>query len=183
MEDKFLKEIAKSYGNKFFRLADVCSINELSFEINSLDFDNKYKDTEDVRYAETFYDMFSKLAEVDDMPCLYRWEILSSYNTDEIKDAVGKLHLNTPRVLKKTHSDSNTLYVGKVQSHIVGRVIQHMGYHKNRASHGLQLCEWASQMKLIFKLHIVVLSKDVIGVEEIFEKELAYKYKPIIGIH
>jgi hypothetical protein len=70
-----------------------------------------------------------------------------------------------------------------VQSHIVGRVIQHLGYHLNQASHGLQLNDWAKPMNLTFKLHIIVLPYDVIPVEEIFETELARKYEPLIGIH
>ena len=84
---------------------------------------------------------------------------------------------------QKAIAKDNTLYVGKVQSHIVGRVIQHLGYHLNQASHGLQLNDWAKSMNLTFKLHIIVLPHDVIPVEEIFETELAHKYEPLIGIH
>ena len=120
---------------------------------------------------------------MDELPCLYRWEITSPYNADAIKETLAQLPKYTPRILKKAIAKDNTLYVGKVQSHIVGRVIQHLGYHLNQASHGLQLNDWAKPMNLTFKLHIIVLPHDVIPVEEIFETELAHKYEPLIGIH
>jgi len=183
MEQDFFRETAELYCARFHHLAEIGIAKEMSFEIDSKDFDEKYHDREDVRYAAPFKQMFSELAEVDEMPCLYRWEITSPYNADAIKEAVSKLPKYTPRILKKAISKDNTLYVGKVQSHIVGRVIQHLGYHLNQASHGLQLNDWAKPMNLTFKLHIIVLPHDVIPVEEIFETELAHKYEPLIGIH
>ena len=129
--------------------------------------------------------MFDALTEVDNLPCLYRWEIISPYNEDNIKHAVGELHKFTPRVLKKAKATDNTLYVGKVKKSIVGRIIQHLGYHRNSASHGLQLNDWAKTMNLRFRLHVIVLpdNDEIRCVEEIFEAELARKYKPLIGTH
>ncbi len=182
MEQEFFRETAELYCARFHHLAQIGIVKEMSFNISSKDFDDKYRD-HDIRDAELFKQMFAQLAKVDELPCLYRWEITSSYNADAIKEAVAKLPKYTPRILKKAIAKDNTLYVGKVQSHIVGRVIQHLGYHLNQASHGLQLNDWAKSMNLTFKLHIIVLPHDVIPVEEIFETELAHKYEPLIGIH
>lgn len=183
MEQEFFRETADRYCARFHHLAEIGIVKEMSFDINSKNFDDHYRD-HDIRDAEPFgQQMFAQLAEVDELPCLYRWEITSPYNADAIKEAVAKLPKYTPRILKKAIAKDNTLYVGKVQSHIVGRVIQHLGYHLNQASHGLQLNDWAKPMNLTFKLHIIVLPHDVIPVEEIFETELAHKYEPLIGIH
>lgn len=183
MEQNFFRETAEQYCARFQQLAMIGIVEEMSFEIDSKDFDDKYKQKEDIRYAQSFQEMFSKLALVDTSPCLYRWEITPPYNANEIKEVVCRIPKYTPRVLRSAVSGDNTLYVGKVQSHIVGRIIQHLGYHTKLASHGLHLCEWAKEMRLKFKLHVIVLPKEVIGVEEIFEKELALKYEPLIGIH
>ena len=182
MEQEFFRETADRYSARFRHLAEIGIVKEMSFDIDSKNFDDQYRD-HDIRDAEPFKQMFAQLAKVDELPCLYRWEITSPYNADAIKEAVAKLPKYTPRILKKAIAKDNTLYVGKVQSHIVGRVIQHLGYHLNQASHGLQLNDWAKSMNLTFKLHIIVLPHDVIPVEEIFETELAHKYEPLIGIH
>ena len=183
MEQEFFRETAKLFCARFHHLAQIGIVKEMSFDISSKDFEDKYRD-HDIRDAEPFgQQMFAQLAKVDDFPCLYRWEITSPYNADAIKEAVSKLPKYTPRILKKAKTTNDTLYVGKVQSHIVGRVIQHLGYHLNQASHGLQLNDWAKSMNLTFKLHVIVLPHDVIPVEEIFETELARKYEPLIGIH
>ena len=184
MEQQFFCETAERYSTLFRHIAEIGIVKEMSFEIDSKDFENKYRDKEDVRHAAPFKQMFDALTEVDNLPCLYRWEITSPYNEDDIKQAVGELQKFTPRVLKKAKAtDDNTLYVGKVKKFIVGRIIQHLGYHRNPASHGLQLNDWAKPMNLHFRLHIIVLPDEVIPVEEIFETELAHKYVPLIGIH
>ena len=182
MEQDFFRETAELFSARFHHLAEIGIVKEMSFDISSNDFDDKYLN-HDIRNAEPFKQMFTQLAEVDEMPCLYRWEITSPYNADAIKEAVAKLPKYTPRILKKAIAKENTLYVGKVQSHIIGRVIQHLGYHLNQASHGLQLNDWAKPMNLTFRLHIIVLPQDVVPVEGIFEMELARKYEPLIGIH
>ncbi len=183
MEKDFVREIADLYSARFHHLAEIGIVKEMSFEIDSKDFEDKYRDLEDARYATPFKMMFEQLAEVDELPCLYRWEITSPYDAEQIKQTVTQLPKYTPRVLKKAVARENTLYVGKVQQHIVGRVIQHLGYHLNQASHGLQLNDWAKAMNLQLRLHIIVLPYDVIPVQEIFETELARKYEPLIGIH
>ena len=183
MEQQFFCETAERYSTLFRHIAEIGIVKEMSFEIDIKDFENKYRDKKDVRHAAPFKQMFDALTEVDNLPCLYRWEITSPYNEDDIKQAVGELQKFTPRVLKKAKATYNTLYVGKVKKSIVGRIIQHLGYHRNPASHGLQLNDWAKPMNLHFRLHIIVLSDEVIPVEEIFETELAHKYVPLIGIH
>lgn len=183
MEKDFFRKTAESYTTRFHQLAETGIVNEMSFDIDSKDFEDKYRDMEDVRYATPFKTMFEQLAEVDNLPCLYRWEITSPYDAEQIKQTVSQLPKYTPRVLKKAVAKEDTLYVGKVQQYIVGRIIQHLGYHLNQASHGLQLNDWAKAMNLRFKLHIIVLPCDVIPVQEIFETELARKYEPLIGIH
>ena len=75
MEKDFVREIADLYSARFHHLAEIGIVKEMSFEIDSKDFEDKYRDLEDVRYATPFKMMFEQLAEVDELPCLYRWEI------------------------------------------------------------------------------------------------------------
>jgi hypothetical protein len=183
MEKDFVREIADLYSARFHHLAEIGIVKEMSFEIDSKDFEDKYRDLEDVRYATPFKMMFEQLAEVDELPCLYRWEITSPYDAEQIKQTVSQLPKYTPRVLKKAVARENTLYVGKVQSHIVGRVIQHLGYHLNQASHGLQLNDWAKNTNLIFKLYVYFFPIKYKEVMPFFEKALADEMHPLIGTH
>ena len=101
MEKDFFRKTAESYTTRFDQLAETGIVNEMSFDIDSKDFEDKYRDMEDVRYATPFKTMFEQLAEVDDLPCLYRWEITSPYDAEQIKQTVSQLPKYTPRVLKK----------------------------------------------------------------------------------
>ena len=101
MEKDFVREIADLYSARFHHLAEIGIVKEMSFEIDSKDFEDKYRDLEDVRYATPFKMMFEQLAEVDELPCLYRWEITSPYDAEQIKQTVSQLPKYTPRVLKK----------------------------------------------------------------------------------
>jgi hypothetical protein len=90
MEQEFFRETADRYSVRFRHLAEIGIVKEMSFDINSKDLDDKYRD-HDIRDAEPFKQMFAQLAKVDELPCLYRWEITSPYNADAIKEAVAKL--------------------------------------------------------------------------------------------
>lgn len=186
MDQDLFKWTADSYCALFHHLASLGIVKKMSFPIDSKDFDPKYRDREDVRYAEPFKDMFAQLMEWDGSPCLYRWEIVSPYNADDIKQAVENLPKHTPHVVKNAVTDDDTLYVGKSEGCIYGRIIEHLGYHRNQARHGLQLSDWAKPMHLRFVLHVTVLQPDCLQrpwVMEIFETALAEKHKPLIGIH
>ena len=66
MEKDFVREIADLYSARFHHLAEIGIVKEMSFEIDSKDFEDKYRDLEDVRYATPFKMMFEQLAEVDE---------------------------------------------------------------------------------------------------------------------
>ena len=186
MNQELFKWTADSYCALFHHLAELGIVKEMSFVIDSKDFDDKYCDQEDVRDAVPFKDMFDELMQWNGSPCLYRWEIISSYNADEIKQTIENLPKHTPHVSKNAITDDDTLYVGKSEGCIYGRVIEHLGYHRNKACHGLQLHHWAKPMQLRFRLHVTVLQPDCLKepwVMEIFETALAEKHKPFIGIH
>lgn len=186
MTNELFKWTADRYCALFHHLAELGIVKEMSFPIDSKDFDDKYCDDEDVHDAAPFKDMFTQLKAWDGSPCLYRWEIISSYNADEIKQTIENLPKHTPHVFKNAETNDDTLYVGKSESCIRGRVIEHLGYHRNKACHGLYLHHWAKQMNLRFRLHVIVLQPDCLKepwVMEIFETALAEKHKPLIGMH
>ena len=186
MEQDLFQFTADRYRALFYHLIQLGIVKEMSFLIDSKDFDDKYCDQEDVRDAAPFKDMFDQLMAWNGSPCLYRWEIISPYDSDEIKQAVENLPKHTPHVSKNATTDDNTLYVGKSEGCIYGRIIEHLGYHRNKACHGLQLHYWAKDMHLRFCLHVTVLQPDCLKepwVMEIFETALANEHKPLIGIH
>lgn len=103
MEQEFFRETAELYCARFHHLAEIGIVKEMSFDIDSKDFDDKYRD-HDIRDAEPFKQMSAQLAEVDELLCLYCREITSPCNTDANKAAVGKFPKHTPRILLRYNS-------------------------------------------------------------------------------
>lgn len=166
----------------------------LEFEINCSKLDEKYF-SEDIRYSDEFIEMFKKLKNIQDSPCLYVFEIESEISTSILIENFLNFGNQTQKVIPKLKTkipfDSKTLYVGKVNKLIWGRLITHLGFHTNKNkgnpirsnNHGLQLYFWAKELNLQIKFKVIEFEKDLIEIVPILEKKLASKLHPIIGKH
>lgn len=120
-------------------------------------------------------------------PVIYWFVITSSHSSKQIMNKVraasDKINRRFPMLeRKRTYKyESNVLYVGKTWSKLKGRMVSHLGYHKNIDNHGLQLCHWAQELELELELNYIILPEEVEGLTELFERELSKKLKPIIG--
>lgn len=171
---------------KLFANFSTDTLIQKSFIIDSANFAEKYKHLEDVSEAEPFKCMFDFLKQYHDLPCVYQLDIVDSatVNAQEIKDQIIQLKKNTPRILKSsTLNEWGTLYVGKTNGCMWGRLIEHLGYHQRSESHGLQLHDWAGRTNLIFKLHVYFFPINYKEVMPFFEKALADEMHPLIGTH
>lgn len=181
------KEKAKKYSEVCQEIVNHGVIAYKNFDVDSGMFDPLYKKDHDVRYDTPFEPMFKWLTEYENYPCLYRWELIPPYDGDKIKNEIISLKekgYNVPYVNPNAKAVEHTLYIGKVQSCIWGRQIEHLGYHKqNKSHHGLHLQEWAKDMTLKLKLHVFVFPKECLPLIETFEYEFAKEYKPLIGSH
>jgi len=92
------------------------------------------------------------------------------------------------RVFSATKSKSkndfltNTLYVGKVESEIWGRLAVHSGWGSSPKTAGLQLHYWydfETYGNLVF--NYIVLNEKLKYFAEVLEKEMRDKLKPLIG--
>ena len=84
----------------------------------------------------------------------------------------------------KTKNDfsTNTLYVGKVESEIWGRLAVHSGWGSSPKTAGLQLHYWydfETYGNLVF--NYIVLDEKLKYFVEVLEKEMRGKLKPLIG--
>lgn len=181
------KEKAAEYSKVCQEIVNSGIIAYKKFDVDSSMFMTMYKKEHDVRYNSPFESMFKWLIYYEDYPCLYRWELILPYDENEIKNAIISLKeegYNVPYVNPNAKAIEHTLYIGKVQSCIWGRQIEHLGYHKqNLIHHGLHLHDWAKDKKLKFKLHVFVFPKECVPLIETFEHELAKEYRPLIGSH
>lgn len=141
----------------------------------------------DIRDSERFKNMFGQLKGVVG-PVLYWFEIVSDLpNQDIISDLnryIGSGDCKAVPALKKTIDyDTKALYIGKVKTHFWGRLIQHLGYYKVKATQGLQLYHWAKDLPLKFKVHVYEFDKSMADLMPIVENALAKELKPLIGKH
>lgn len=176
---------AEDFGKLFLEFSSVDLIAK-EFVIESAFFDEKYKKAADVRDGVPFKHIFESLQQYHDLPCVYQFDIAdsSTINAQEIKDKILQLEKHTPRILKSaTFNERKTLYVGKTNGCMWGRLIEHLGYHKRAESHGLQLHDWAKNTNLIFKLYVYFFPIKYKEVMPFFEKALADEMHPLIGTH
>lgn len=181
------KEKAANYSKVCQEIVNCGIIAYNKFDVDSRMYHPMYKKEHDVRYDTPFEPMFKWLTEYEIYPCLYRWELVPPYDGEKIKNVVISLKekgFNIPYVDTNAKTETDTLYIGKVQSCIWGRQIEHLGYHKqNQSHHGLHLHEWAKEMNLKLKLHVFVFPKECVSLIENFEHEFAKEYIPLIGSH
>lgn len=159
-----------------------------TFSIDCNKLNPKYANEINITKEGDYVEMFSKLQEYEEFPALYLFEIDSAIEYYKIMSAIDETikntNLNFP-ANNKNLQNTGILYIGKVKSCAWGRLIQHLGYHKNRNSHGLQIDFWAKKITqpLHLKFTIMFFNKEIADYIEILETALASKYKPIIGKH
>lgn len=168
------------------------SIQEFKIDCSKLDerFFN-----EDIRHSLEFKEMFQELEKIQNNPCLYVFEIESEIPANNIIESLKNFGNQTekviPKIKTKIPKNSKTLYVGKANSLVWGRLITHLGFHthKNKGNprasinHGLQLYFWAKQLSLQLKYTVIEFENDMKEVLPVLEKQLASKLNPIIGKH
>ncbi|QAA82304.1 hypothetical protein EI546_11505 [Aequorivita sp. H23M31] len=159
-------------------------VNSFKFDIDSKHFTEDFI-THDITQDVNFKEMFDTLREYNDYPALYFFQINQELSKTEVLELI-KVNdsLKTPAI--NNYKENNVfLYVGKVTSCAWGRLIQHLGYHKQRKSHGLQVGLWGNKTTKDLKLSFTVIffeqeSRDYLI---LLEKRLSKKLKPIIGKH
>ena len=164
------------------------------FDIDCSSLSDKFF-TENICYSNEFKSIFEKLIEIENNPCLYVFEIESETLTDlvisKIKYFGGHTDKVIPKIKSKIPKNSKTLYVGKANNKVWGRLITHLGFHthKNKGNpkasinHGLQLFYWAKEISLKVKYTVIEFEPDMKDILPILEKKLADKFNPIIGKH
>lgn len=143
--------------------------------------------TADVRDSAYFHDMFKKLKKIE-KSAIYWFKIVSDVDNSSIINTFKQYKdINdsrpTPALNNYNHTDSRTLYVGKVQGCLWGRIIQHLGYHKDLTDHGLQLYHWSKSLPLILELHVISVNSEMDHLLPSLEIYFAKQLKPLIGKH
>ena len=185
--DKFIKNKSADISSIFKDVAikDFVFTKEYEIECNKLKSDYLEINITD---SLDFRELFDELKKYEDYPAIYIFKINPEIERDvilkTIKDFDSSTELNFP-ALNNFKENHGVLYVGKVKKSAWGRLIQHLGYHQNRKSHGLQLDSWAkeSKLQLDIKFQVVFFEKCMSDYLEILEKELAATYQPILGKH
>ncbi len=165
-----------------------------AFKIDCSKLDERFL-REDIRHSIEFKDIFEKLENIQDNPCLYIFEIESETSTNVIIENLKNFGNQTEKVIPKLKSkipeNSRTLYVGKVNNIVWGRLITHLGFHTHKnngnpkasINHGLQLHFWAKELLLQIKYTVIEFEHDMKDILPVLEKQLANKLNPIIGKH
>lgn len=186
--EDLIKTKSQLISEIFSKISINGSIHKISFTIDEKNLDSKYLDKVNITLDGDFSSSFQEMIKYDKYPALYFFEINELIAKQEIinliKNVNEKNQLNIP-ALNKTSDNKGVLYVGKVKSCAWGRLIQHLGYHKNRKSHGLQLDYWAKEMKTELKIKYTVMyfEEDLADDINVLERILAKSLKPIIGKH
>jgi len=128
-------------------------------------------------------------------PILYWFEIVSEVDVDKIlshlilfknNQIIGNPNFRAIPALKKRieNNHSKILYVGCCRTtKLIDRMFWHFGYYNIGRTQGLQLCHWAQEFNLDIKLHVMIFPAEARLLIEVYEKYLAGKLKPIVGIH
>ncbi|MCU0433295.1 MAG: hypothetical protein MUC87_07575 [Bacteroidia bacterium] len=118
-------------------------------------------------------------------PCVYRIVWRNNLSQDDIlKEFINyknRKERKTSAVKKNPQAFEQTLYVGKVEKDVCGRIMTHLGYYYNSETAGLQLVGWAKGINLQIAFHIWSFEqgmKDYVG---LFERSLDKAYPSLIG--
>jgi len=182
--EKLINEETSKAVSVFENIVKGQFVDSFRFNINSNYFTEDFI-THDITQDKNFKEMFDTLRVFNDYPALYFFQINEKLSKIEILDLI-KVHdsLKTP-ANNNFKENSSFLYVGKVTSCAWGRLIQHLGYHKQRKSHGLQVGLWGNKTTKDLQLSFTVIffeqeSRDYLV---LLEKMLSKQLKPIIGRH
>lgn len=183
---KWGQEVASTFSNVANQGVKKISV----YEIDCTQLEERFI-YQDIRDKSIFSDMFGKLINIQNNPCVYFFEIVSDISPEAIVANLQILEGRTKPSIKKKHpQQSKVLYVGKVKSIFWGRLIMHMGFHTNKKregqqsiAHGLQLRHWAKSMELKLKLHVYEFEPEMADYMEIIERLFAKQLNPIIGRH
>ena len=186
--ENFIKTKSSEISCAFAEIAIQGYKHILTFEIDSTKLSSDYATNINITKDGDFVEMFEKLQAFTDLPAIYFFGINKEIDYNEVINAIevtsSANDLNFP-ANNKNNVNNGILYVGKVKSCAWGRLIQHLGYHQNQKSHGLQIDYWAKMISKPLKLTYTIMffDKNIANFIEILETELAKKYKPIIGKH
>lgn len=179
-----IKQIGKKAASPLYFVSDngAKQIREYTFDCSELE-DYSYVDiTKSEKYKPQFDDI-----KLISGPALYYFEILSEHSPTIIVSSLSRYSAteNSKAIpaIKKKFADSKILYVGKVKRHMLGRLIQHLGFYKVRGTQGLQLFHWARELSLSIKLTVLEFEPEMINLMGVLENELAAEFKPILGKH
>lgn len=142
----------------------------------------------DIRDSEEYQQAFKDLMAIQG-PVVYYFEIVNrSVSNEDIYEAI-KAYSNKPEsrntTAVKKHCDPETsiLYVGKVKGGVWGRLIQHLGYYRQKGTGALQLYHWAKEIKLELKMHVFEFEQEMADLVGFMEYKMAKELKPLLGKH
>lgn len=185
--NSFIQDEAKKLSEIFLNIAQNGFVKQFHFSIDETKLNSDYSDKINITQHGDFVSMFQALQEFKEFPALYFFQINPTIPKSEIvtrmKDEREKYQLNIPAD-NSTKDNSGILYVGKVTECFFGRLIEHLGYHRDKTSHGLQIDYWIPQIpnpQLSFT--VFFFEKEVRNHIEVLERIVAKSLNPIIGKH
>lgn len=181
---KLINEEARKTALIFDNIAKGQIVDSFKFDIDSKYFTEDFINN-DITQDVNFKEMFDTLREFNNYPALYFFQINQELSRKEILDLIkANDSLKTP-ALNNFKENNGFLYVGKVTACAWGRLIQHLGYHQQRKSHGLQVGLWGSKTtkKLELSFTVIFFEQESRDYLVLLEKMLSKQLKPIIGKH
>jgi len=186
--ENFFKTKSSEITYAFAEIAAIGFKKSFSFEIDCNKLNSDYASKINITKEGDFVSIFKTLQDYQDLPAIYIFGINSEVDYDviikEIENANNDNTLKFP-ANNKNNQNNGVLYVGKVKSCAWGRLIQHLGYHQNKKSHGLQIDYWAKRVNMPLNLTYTVMffDKKMSDYLETLEIAIAKELAPIIGKH
>src|SRR5690606_2324988 len=134
--DGLIKGESKHISEVFSEVYLNGALKRFDFLIDEKKLNSKYLNEINITSHGDFVPLFQQLQEFDDYPALYFFGINPLLQKTEIISLIENSQLNIP-ARNKILNNTGILYVGKVKRCAWGRLIQHLGYHQQRKSHGL----------------------------------------------
>ena len=191
--EELIKNKCAEISEVFKNVAEHSYVEKLHYSIDISKLNPDYATKINITEQGDFVKMFEELqdAKFANLPAIYVFGINSDIKSDVIVNAIDSLrelnqNLNIPAHYKYPQN-KGILYVGKVKSCAWGRLIQHLGYHEDSKSHGLQIQHWAQKISepLNLTYTVIFFEEKMADYIELLERTIAktHIYKPIIGKH
>lgn len=195
-----MEKIVRASINKAITALQLCQ-NQLAngdntrkIEINSSYFSKEYCKIRNITTCDEHKEVFAALKAIKS-PVLYWFEFESKEGLTlsirekflEYKNMVRgnykhPRYRNTSSFKKNFNHNSQTLYVGKVETYFWGRIVTHLGYANTEKTAGMQLYQWFKTEKLgNLTLKYIVFENEMKYLVPALEKEMSQKLEPIIG--